>query len=74
MSPQPNSSLSLSQVFGQGLDLYASQVQRLMRKRESEKINTTNKEIQSRVSFNNMKIKEQIVDIKELITTGSSLL
>jgi hypothetical protein len=44
MSPQPNSSLSLSQVFGQGLDLYASQVQRLMRKRESEKINCTKKE------------------------------
>lgn len=29
---------------------------------------------QSRVSFNNMKIREQIVDNKELITSGSSLM
>ena len=44
-----------------------------MRKQELEKINST-KGVQSRVSFNNMMIKEQIIDNKELITTGSSLL
>lgn len=60
-SPQnTNNSLNFSQVFGQGLDLYASQVQKIMRMQESQKINSNM--MQTRVSFNNMKIREQIVD------------